>query len=203
MSNVERSLAKSQEYLPAAQRYVPECSQTFSKAPSQYVQGVSPAFIRRAQGCRVWDVDGNEYIDHVMSLDAIVIGYNDPDVVRAVRAQLEDGTIFSLPHPLEIEVARALTEVVPCAQMARFGKNGSDARSGAIRAIWAHGWRASARTAPTRRPAPSAPRARSPDARRSCAAAITAGRTGTSERRRAIAAVPRPRGPSAGHFRPT
>jgi glutamate-1-semialdehyde aminotransferase len=134
MSNVERSLAKSQEYLAAAQRYVPGCSQTFSKAPSQYVQGVSPAFIRRAQGCRVWDVDGNEYIDHVMSLDAIVIGYNDPDVVRAVRAQLEDGTIFSLPHPLEIEVARALTEVVPCAQMARFGKNGSDATSGAIRA---------------------------------------------------------------------
>ena len=147
-----RSLDRSREYLALAQRYVPGASQTFSKAPSQFVQGVSPAFIRRASGSRVWDVDGNEYIDYVMALGAIVLGYGDPDVNRAVSRQLEDGTIFSLPHPLEVDVARLLAEVIPCAEMARFGKNGSDATAGAVRAARAitgrekiaccgyHGW---------------------------------------------------------------
>ena len=88
---------KSQVYLALAQRFVPGASQTFSKAPSQFVQGVSPAFVRRADGCRVWDVDGNEYIDYVMALGALILGHKDPDVTRAVAAQLEDGTIFSLP----------------------------------------------------------------------------------------------------------
>src|SRR5262245_61757345 len=123
-SSVPPRMDKSREYLALAERFVPGCSQTFSKAPSQFVQGVSPAFVRRAEGCRVWDVDGNEYIDYVMALGAIVLGHKDPDVTRAVAAQLEDGTIFSLPHPLEVDVARLLAEVVPCAEMARFGKNG-------------------------------------------------------------------------------
>jgi len=143
---------KSQEYLALARRFVPGCSQTFSKAPSQFVQGVSPAFVRRADGCRVWDVDGNEYIDYVMALGALTLGHKDPDVMRAVIAQLEEGTIFSLPHPLEVDVARLLADVVPCAEMARFGKNGSDATAGAVRAARAitgrekvaccgyHGW---------------------------------------------------------------
>ena len=151
-SSPSRRMEKSQEYLALAQRFVPGCSQTFSKAPSQFVQGVSPAFVRRAEGCRVWDVDGNEYIDYVMALGAVILGHKDSDVTRAVAAQLEEGTIFSLPHPLEVDVAMLLADVVPCAEMARFGKNGSDATSGAVRAARAltgrervaccgyHGW---------------------------------------------------------------
>ena len=81
----------------------------------------------------MWDVDGNEYIDFVNALAAITLGYNDPDVTNAVKAQLTDGTIFSLPHELEIKVAEKIVEMVPCAEMVRFGKNGSDATSGAIR----------------------------------------------------------------------
>src|SRR5690606_20215079 len=63
----------------------------------------------------------------------ITLGYCDPDVDDAVRAQLDDGVIFSLPHPLEMEVAEAIVEMVPCAEKVRFGKNGSDATAGAVR----------------------------------------------------------------------
>lgn len=63
----------------------------------------------------------------------MTLGYNDPDVTAAVQAQLKDGIIFSLPHPIEIQVAEKIVEMVPCAEMVRFGKNGSDATSGAIR----------------------------------------------------------------------
>ena len=119
--------------LERALKTVPLGSQTFSKSKTQYPFGVSPYFIQRGKGSRVWDVDGNEYIDFINSLAAVTLGYNDPDVTAAVRAQLDDGVIFSLPHPLEHQVAEKIVEMVPCAEMVRFGKNGSDATSGAIR----------------------------------------------------------------------
>lgn len=123
----------SEELLERALKTIPLGSQTFSKSKTQYPYGVSPYFIKRGKGSRVWDVDGNEYIDFVNALAAITLGYNDPDVTNAVKAQLEEGTIFSLPHELEIKVAEKIVEMVPCAEMARFGKNGSDVTSGAIR----------------------------------------------------------------------
>lgn len=124
---------KSEELLERALKTIPLASQTFSKSKTQYPYGVSPYFITKGQGSHVWDVDGNEYIDFINSLAAVTLGYNDPDVTAAVRAQLEDGIIFSLPHPIEMQVAEKIVEMVPCAEMVRFGKNGSDATSGAIR----------------------------------------------------------------------
>jgi glutamate-1-semialdehyde 2,1-aminomutase len=129
---------KSEQLLERALKTIPLGTQTFSKSKTQYPFGVSPYFIERAQGSRVWDVDGNEYIDFINSLAAITLGYNDPDVTQAVQAQLQSGTIFSLPHSLEILVAEKLVEVLPCAEMVRFGKNGSDATSGAIRVARAY-----------------------------------------------------------------
>lgn len=123
----------SETWLERALKTIPLGSQTFSKSLTQYPRGVSPYFIQRGQGSRVWDVDGNEYVDFVNSLLSISLGYNDPDVNAAVRCQLEEGTIFSLPHPVEVRVAEKITAMVPCAEMVRFGKNGSDATSGAIR----------------------------------------------------------------------
>jgi glutamate-1-semialdehyde 2,1-aminomutase len=128
-----RVFDKSIEFLVRAERVIPLGSQTFSKSRTQYPVGVSPHFITRANGSRVWDLDGNEYIDFVNSLASVTLGYQDPDVTEAVRNQLESGVIFSLPHPLETEVAEMICEMVPCAEMVRFGKNGSDATSGAIR----------------------------------------------------------------------
>ena len=125
--------AHSEALLQRALRTIPLGSQTFSKSRTQYPLGVSPYFIGRGAGSRVWDVDGNEYIDFINSLASVTLGYNDPEVTDAVSAQLRDGVIFSLPHPLEMEVAERIVELVPCAEMVRFGKNGSDATSGAIR----------------------------------------------------------------------
>jgi len=133
-----RSFNKSQEMLARAERVIPLGSQTFSKSRTQYPYGVSPYFITRASGSRAWDADGNEYIDFVSSLCSVTLGYQDPDVTEAVARQLQDGVIFSLPHPIETEVAELICEMVPCAEKVRFGKNGSDATAGAIRVARAH-----------------------------------------------------------------
>jgi glutamate-1-semialdehyde 2,1-aminomutase len=124
---------RSEELLERALKTIPLGSQTFSKSRTQYPFGVSPYFIQRGQGSHVWDVDGNEYIDLISSLASVTLGYNDTDVTAAVKAQLEEGVIFSLPHPIEMLVAEKICEIVPCAEKVRFGKNGSDATAGAIR----------------------------------------------------------------------
>lgn len=128
-----RTFKKSEEYLVRAERTIPLGSQTFSKSRTQFPHGVSPYFVTRARGSHIWDVDGNEYIDFINSLASVTLGYQDPDVTRAVREQLELGVIFSLPHTIEAEVAELICELVPCAEMVRFGKNGSDATAGAVR----------------------------------------------------------------------
>jgi glutamate-1-semialdehyde 2,1-aminomutase len=124
---------KSEEYLQRALKTVPLGSQTFSKSKTQLPMGVSPFFASKANGASLWDVDGNEYIDFVNSLASITLGYNDPDVNKAVENEFKNGTIYSLSHELEFKVAEKITHMVPCAEMVRFGKNGSDATSGAIR----------------------------------------------------------------------
>ena len=128
-----REFSQSEAMLARAEKTIPLGSQTFSKSRTQYPLGASPYFIAKGKGAYVWDVDGNEYVDFISSLCAVTLGYNDPDVTRAVRDQLEDGVIFSLPHPVEMEVAELIVEMVPCAEKVRFGKNGSDATAGAIR----------------------------------------------------------------------
>ncbi|HBR68353.1 MAG TPA: aspartate aminotransferase family protein [Rhodospirillaceae bacterium] len=130
---MNRSFEKSNKMLGRALEIIPTASQTFSKSHLQYPKGHAPMFIERGLGSRVWDVDGNEYIDMVNGLMAVSLGYNDPDVNRAVMEQLSKGICFSLPSELEYELAQLLVEIIPCAEMVRFGKNGSDATSAAIR----------------------------------------------------------------------
>lgn len=126
-------LERSHILMARAKKSVPMCAQTFSKAPTQFSQGVAPNFLERGRGARVWDVDGNEYVDYAMGLGPVILGHADPDVDRAVIDQIEHGEAFTLPHRLEVELAELLREVVPSAEMARFAKNGSDATSGAVR----------------------------------------------------------------------
>lgn len=133
-----RPLAQSQAWFARSQKVIPGCAQTFSKGYTQYVQGVAPLFLQRGQGCRVWDVDGNEYIDYVQGLLANILGYAHPEVNAAAAAQYTEGHSFSLPHPLEVQLAERLTRLIPCAEMVRFGKNGSDATAGAVRAARAY-----------------------------------------------------------------
>ena len=114
-------------------RRIPVGAQTFSKGPLSFVQGVLPNFLARAEGPYVWDVDGNRYIDYILGLGPIILGHADPAVNEAARRQLADGMAFSLPHPIEVKVAEALCERIPCAEMVRFGKNGSDVTAAAVR----------------------------------------------------------------------
>jgi glutamate-1-semialdehyde 2,1-aminomutase len=127
------SYQRSQELLSRAELTIPSANQTFSKGRSFYPRGASPCFLTHGIGSHVWDVDGNEYIDFVNGLATMTLGYNDADVTEAVTEQLKRGVIFSLPHPIEMQVAETLVEMIPCAEMVRFGKNGSDVTTAAIR----------------------------------------------------------------------
>jgi glutamate-1-semialdehyde 2,1-aminomutase/spore coat polysaccharide biosynthesis protein SpsF len=129
----KRGLDASKQLADRANRLIPAGSQTLSKGATQFVQGVAPGFLVRGEGSHVWDPDGNEYIDFPMALGPVILGHRYPAVDEAVRQQMMQGVSFSLPHPLEISVAESLAQMVPCAEMARFGKNGSDATAGAVR----------------------------------------------------------------------
>jgi glutamate-1-semialdehyde 2,1-aminomutase len=124
---------KSNELYQRASQTVPLASQTFSKSVVNLVKGASPLFLESGDGCRVTDVDGNVYIDYILGLMPVVLGYRDPDVDAAIRDQLDRGIIFSLATRLEMELSERLVRLIPCAEMVRFGKNGSDATSAAIR----------------------------------------------------------------------
>jgi glutamate-1-semialdehyde aminotransferase/spore coat polysaccharide biosynthesis protein SpsF (cytidylyltransferase family)/predicted dehydrogenase len=147
-----RPIENSKAWLERAEKVIPGSAQTFSKGSNQHVLGVAPVFLAKGKGCRVWDVDGNEYIDYIQGLLPNILGYAHEEVNAAVAAQLGQGHSFSLPHPLEVELAERLTRIIPCAEKVRFGKNGSDATAGAVRAARArtgreriaccgyHGW---------------------------------------------------------------
>ena len=129
----KRCIEKSIRMHARASKVIPGCSQTFSKASNQYVEGVSPIFLDHGKGCRVWDVDGNEYIDYIQGLLPNILGYAHDEVNEAFSSQAAKGHSFSLAHPVELELAERLIEVIPCAEMVRFGKNGSDVTAGAVR----------------------------------------------------------------------
>ncbi len=125
--------ARSHRMLDRAERVIPLGSQTFSKSKIQLPPGAAPLFVSHGDGGRVFDVDGNEYVDLINALMPNVLGYRDPDVDLAIRRQLTRGISFSLATELETQLAERLVTHIPCAEMVRFGKNGTDATSAAIR----------------------------------------------------------------------
>lgn len=130
--------SRSMELFHRASKVIPMASQTFSKAWTQYTFGANPLYAENAKGCLLWDADGNQYIDYTMALAPMILGYCHPRVDAAVRRQLKKGVTFSLSSPIEVEVAEKLCELIPCAEMVRFGKNGSDATSAAVRVARAY-----------------------------------------------------------------
>jgi glutamate-1-semialdehyde 2,1-aminomutase len=149
---VQERYRNSLDLIARAERLIPLGSQTFSKSRIQYPDGLSPLFLEKGKGGRVWDVDGNEYVDLVCGLLPVVLGYCDNDIDNAITDQLKKGITFSLPSPLEADLAERLIEIIPSAEMVRFGKNGTDVTSAAIRlsraytgrdhvvALGYHGW---------------------------------------------------------------
>jgi len=124
------SVRKSWERYRKSLSYLGGGSSTNSKRPK--LENAEPALIVRGKGCRVWDCDGNEYIDFRGGLGPVSLGYCIEEIDRAVTRQLGQGVIFGHPHPLEGEVAELLTEVVPCAERVRFLKTGGEAVAACI-----------------------------------------------------------------------
>ena len=127
------SIKKSDDYYDRAVNLIPSVTQTLAKGPTQYVKGVAPKYLVKGQGSHVWDVDGNEYIDYNMGIGPISLGYNYKKINDAISTQLNDGITFSLMHPLEVEVAELINEIIPNAEMVRFSKTGADVTSAAVR----------------------------------------------------------------------
>jgi len=127
-----RSYHRSQQLLERAETIIPLGAQTFSKSKLQFPQPAA-SFLSHGDGCYVWDCDGNEYVDCMSALLPVVLGYRDPDVDGAIRRQLDAGISFSLATEIEYELASKLVELIPCAEMVRFGKTGTDATTAAVR----------------------------------------------------------------------
>ena len=129
LSRVPRSM----ELYARALELIPGATQLISRRPTRFALGVSPVYAQRAQGARFWDVDGHEYIDWVSGIGAMILGYADPVVDEAVISQIRLGTMYSINHELEIEVAEEFTAMLPGADMVRYAKGGGDACAMAVR----------------------------------------------------------------------
>lgn len=108
-------------------------TQTLAKGPGQFTKGIAPKYLVKGKGSHVWDVDGNEYIDFNAAIGPVSLGYAYPAVDQAIKQQLEDGITFSLMHPLEVELAELIQEVIPNAEAVKIAKTGADVCSAAIR----------------------------------------------------------------------
>jgi glutamate-1-semialdehyde 2,1-aminomutase len=117
-----------------AHELIPGGAHTYAKGDDQYPEG-APAFIVRGRGCRVWDVDGREFIEYGMGLRSVTLGHAHPAVVEAAAAAMRQGTNFTRPSPLEVECAERLLGLLDGAgaDMVKFCKNGSDATTAAVK----------------------------------------------------------------------
>jgi len=126
----ERSL-KLQE---KGKRFIPGLTQLLSKRPDQFAPGLWPGYFEKAKGAEVWDLDGNRYLDMSISgIGAVILGYCDPDVDRAVSDVVRKGNFSSLNCPEEVELAELLCEIHPWADMVRYGRGGGEVMTMAVR----------------------------------------------------------------------
>lgn len=132
------TIKKSDEYYKIALDLIPAQTQTLAKGTTQNIKGVAPKFLQKGKGSHVWDVDGNEYIDYTMGVGPLSLGYAYDKVDEAIKEQLKDGITFSMPHPLEVEVAELIHKVVPNAESIRYARGGADVVSGAVRVARAY-----------------------------------------------------------------
>ena len=123
---------KSKALQKRAHEVIPGGSHTYAKGDDQYPELV-PGFIARGQGCHVWDVDGNEFIEYNMGGRAVVLGHAFRPVVEAVRRELDNGCNFSRPADIEVACAEEFLGMIPNADMVKFCKDGSSATSGALK----------------------------------------------------------------------
>ena len=123
---------KSQQLNERFHSLIPGGAHTYAKGDDQYPEFALP-YIVRGEGCHVWDMDGNEYIEYGMGLRSVTLGHAYKPVVDAACNQMRIGNNFSRPAPIELECAEKLLSMIKGADMVRFAKSGSDVNGGAIR----------------------------------------------------------------------
>jgi glutamate-1-semialdehyde 2,1-aminomutase len=111
---------------------IPGGCHTYAKGDDQYPVN-APGFLVRGDGCHVWDPDGNEFIEYGMGLRSVTLGHAYKPVLEAAYRQMQFGTNFTRPSPVEVECAEAILSLVESAEMVKFGKNGSDATTAAVK----------------------------------------------------------------------
>ncbi len=122
---------RSRELFLEAQHYLP--GGVDSPVRAFKAVGGNPPFIVRAKGSRLYDADGNEYIDYVNSWGALILGHAHPQVVAAIKRAAEHGTSFGAPTELEIILAKMISEAIPSIEMLRFVNSGTEAAMSALR----------------------------------------------------------------------
>ncbi len=127
-----RSFAASNAHMSAVQDLIPGGAHTYAKGDDQYPAGMAPV-IERGAGCRVWDLDGNDYVEFGSGLRSTTLGHGFEPVLDAVRRWLAGGVNFARPHRMEREAAERFIDLIPSAEMVKFGLNGSDATTAAVR----------------------------------------------------------------------
>src|SRR5262249_49623924 len=110
---------------------IPGGAHTYAKGDDQFPEGMAP-YIVRGKGCRLWDVDGNEFIEYGNGLRAVSLGHAFDPVLGAVTEQLQRGANFGRPSPIELECAEEFLSIID-AEMVKFCKNGSDSLDGGIK----------------------------------------------------------------------
>lgn len=127
-------MGRSQELYREAKKIIPGGTQLLSKRPEQFLPENWPAYYSKAEGCNIWDLDGNKYMDACyMGIGANVLGYQDPDVDEAVKNVIANGNMCTLNAPEEVELAKLLLELHPWAEMVRYAKTGGEALAIAVR----------------------------------------------------------------------
>jgi len=131
---MNKNLKLSNNLKERARKVIPHQTGTFSRAATSYVEGIYPVYVKSARGSHFTDVDGNDYLDYLMGLGPITLGYNYGVVNEAIIQQLKEGILFSLPHPIEVELSELISKIIPNADMVKFEKSGSNAVTAAVRA---------------------------------------------------------------------
>ena len=134
MKLLTHNFERSNIFKDNARKIIPHQTGTFSRAASSYVEGIFPSYVKSGKGSHFIDVDGNEYLDYLMALGPITLGYSYPRVNEAIIQQVHEGFLFSLPHKIEFELSEILSTIIPYAEMVKFEKTGSNAVTAAVRA---------------------------------------------------------------------
>ena len=127
------NLKKSKLLFSQAKKIIPLASQTFSRSHFFFDKNYFPLFLKKGEGQFVTDIDGNKYLDFISALGSVSIGYGIKSINKFIMNNIRHGNCFTLSHPLEFKISKKLIKLIPSAEMVRFGKNGTDVNSAAIR----------------------------------------------------------------------